>query len=123
MAHLSDAQLGSSFVAEGVVEGWGLEEWGLAMNHEGRPHLRYLAQLTPAQRERAMTATGLSFSQLSLAQQQGLIAHLGERLHSLDEVAGATLRAEDTHPRPLRRPAGQLPPPGHARPLRLRREG
>src|SRR5439155_14360462 len=68
MAQLSDVQLDSSFVTEGVVERWGLEEWGLARNHEGRPHLRYLAQLTSSQRRRAMTGAGLSFSQLSLVQ-------------------------------------------------------
>ena len=98
MAQLSDAQLDSSFVGEGVKELWGLEEWGLARNHQARPHLRYLAQLTPTQRQRAMSAQGLAFSQLSLAQQQGLIAHLGKRLHSLEELAGATVRVEYTQP-------------------------
>jgi hypothetical protein len=70
----------------------------LGEDDEGRPHLRYLAQLLPAQREQAMSAAGLPFSQLSLAQQQGLIAHMGSRLHSLQQLAGETLRVEYTQP-------------------------
>jgi hypothetical protein len=113
MAQLSDAQLDSGFVGEGVKDMWGLEEWGLAHNHYARTHLRYLAQLTPTQRQRAMTPQGLPFSQLSLAQQQGLIAHLGERLNSLDEIAGAWVRVEYSQPGSFRWPAGgEIPPPG-----------
>jgi hypothetical protein len=106
MAQLSDTQLDSGFVAEGMQECWGLPEWSLARNREGRPHLRYLAQLTPAQRQTAMSVRGVSFSQLSLAQQQGLIAHLGTRLQSLEEVAGATVRVEYSQPNEFRWPAG-----------------
>ena len=82
-----------------------MAEWSLARNHDGRPHLRYLAQLTPAQRELALSAQGLPFSRLSPTQQQGLIAHLGERLRSLDELAGATVRVEYTQPGSFRWPA------------------
>ena len=35
-----------------------------------RPHLRYLASLTPAQRQEAMSAAGLPFTRMSLPQQQ-----------------------------------------------------
>src|SRR5262249_46531572 len=87
-------------------------EWGLAHNHQARPHLRYLALLTPAQRQRATTSHGLLFSQLSLVQQQGLIAHLGDRLHSLEEVAGASVRVEYSQPGAFRWPSGAMPPPG-----------
>jgi hypothetical protein len=114
MAQLSDAQLDSRFVAEGIEHCWGLAEWSLARNHEGRPHLRYLAQLTPAQRELALSAPGLPFSRLSPTQQQGLIAHLGDRLRSLDELAGATVRVEYTHPGSFRWPAVNMQRPSGA---------
>src|SRR5205823_9060719 len=73
IAQLSDAQLDSTFMAEGARELWGLEEWGLAHTYLPRPHLRYLATLTPEQRQAAESAVGVSFTQLSLAQQQQLI--------------------------------------------------
>src|SRR5947209_5131987 len=98
IAQLSDAPLDSTFMAEGARELWGLEEWGIAHSHLPRPHLRYLATLTPAQRQAAQTAAGLPFSQLSLAQQQQLIGHLGPRLQSLSELAGATVRVQYTQP-------------------------
>jgi hypothetical protein len=116
MAQLSDAQLDSRFVGEGVEEIWGLDEWRLAQNHQARPHLRYLAQLTPAQRQAAVSAHGLAFNQLTLAQQQGLVAHLGERLHSLVEAASAVVRVEYTHPGWFRWPAFQMPSARHAEP-------
>jgi hypothetical protein len=114
MAQLSDAQLDSRFVAEGIEHCWGLAEWSLARNHDGRLHLRYLAQLTPAQRELALSAQGLPFSRLSPTQQQGLIAHLGDRLRSLDELAGATVRVEYTHPGSFRWPAVNMQRPSGA---------
>src|SRR2546421_4372807 len=65
-----------------------------------RPHLRYLAQLTPDQRREAASATGLSFSRMTLAQQQQFLAFGlgGGPLQSLDELAGAALRVEYTQP-------------------------
>jgi hypothetical protein len=55
-----------------------------------RPHLRYLARLTPEQRQQAMSATGLPFTGMSLAQQQQFMAFgLGDApLRSLDELGG-----------------------------------
>src|SRR5262249_23835882 len=69
-----------------------------------RPHLRYLAQLTPAQRQEATGPVGLAFTQMSLAQQQQFIAMITSMsmgpppLRSLDEVASATLRVACTRP-------------------------
>jgi hypothetical protein len=60
-------------MAEGARDLWGLEEWDLAHFRVSRPHLRYLAGLTPPQRQAAQSAAGLPFTQLSLAQQQQLI--------------------------------------------------
>src|SRR4029453_2059638 len=51
MATLTDQQLDSRFVGEGVVHAWGLREWGmLAGRAPLRPYARYLAVLTPLQR-------------------------------------------------------------------------
>jgi hypothetical protein len=101
IAHLSDAQLDSRIVAEGVKECYGLWEWDLARNRangEFRPHLRFLGELTPAQREEAMSATGLPFRRMSLAQQQQFIARVGPTLRSLEMLAGAALRVQYTQP-------------------------
>ena len=55
-----------------------------------------------------MGAAGLAFAELSSAQQQQLIAHLGAHLQSLEELAGARLRVEYTQPGWFRweKPAG-----------------
>jgi hypothetical protein len=100
IAQLSDAQLNSPNVAEGAQSCFGLVEWALARNTSGlRPHLRYLTQLTPAQRQQAQSAEGLPFAQMSLAQQQGFLALAlsphGDRLKSgLENLAGAALRVD-----------------------------
>src|SRR5262249_16578242 len=67
-----------------------------------RQHLRYLAALTPAQRQEAQTDAGLSFSRMSLIQQQQFLA-LGfdpdsAPLQSPEELAGAALRVEYAQP-------------------------
>jgi hypothetical protein len=67
-----------------------------------RLHLRYLAGFTPAQRQEAMSDTGLLFTKMSLAQQQGFIAHATPPweppLQSLDELAGSALWIDYTQP-------------------------
>jgi hypothetical protein len=99
IAQLSDAQLDSADMAEGARDCLGLEEWDLAHNGNLRPHLRYVATLTPEQRRMAMSAEGLPFTRMSLAQQQQFLAYaVGQPLESLDELAGAVLRVDYTHP-------------------------
>jgi anti-sigma factor RsiW len=98
VAQLTDVQLNSDTIAEGVRECFDLVEWGLARSGNLRPHLRYLASLTPAQLQMATCVTGLPFSRLSLPQQQRLISHLGSRLHSLEELSGAIVRVEYNQP-------------------------
>jgi hypothetical protein len=100
IAQLSDAQLDAAEMAEGAREWWGLAEWDLACADNVRPHLRYLAQLTPDQRREALSATGLPFARMNLAQQQQFMAFGlgGDPLQSLDELAGAALRVEYTQP-------------------------
>jgi hypothetical protein len=98
IAQLPDAQLDASDMAEGARELWGLAEWDLSRSTTQRPHLRYLAQFTPAQRQEAMTPAGLPFARMNLAQQQRYISlafHAGARpLESLDELEGAVLRVD-----------------------------
>jgi hypothetical protein len=89
-------------MAEGARECFGLVEWTLARKRLLRPHLRYLAGLTPAQRQAALSSTGLPFTGMSLSQQQEFIAHAllpgAEPLQSVDELAGAALRVEYSLP-------------------------
>jgi RNA polymerase sigma-70 factor, ECF subfamily len=105
IAQLSDAQLDAVEMAEGARECFGLDEWDLARNASTRPHLRFLGGFTPAQRQEAMSATGLAFTKMSLTQQQQFISlalvpdpRYEEPLQSLEELAGAALRVEYTQP-------------------------
>jgi hypothetical protein len=89
-------------MAEGARFCFGLAEWDLACSGNLRSHLRYLAGFTPAQRQEALGGTGLAFTRMSLAQQQGFLQNaLGsgaEGLQSLEDLAGATLRVDYTVP-------------------------
>jgi hypothetical protein len=103
IAQLPDAQLDGADMAEGAENCFGFTEWMLLRDGSFRSHVRYLAQFTPAQRQEMMTAAGLPFTRMSLAQQQGFIARAfdnadGAGLQSLEEMAGATLRVDYTQP-------------------------
>jgi hypothetical protein len=102
IADLTDAQLDAAGMAEGAHDCWGLLEWKLVRNPHMRPHLRFLATLSPEQRREAMGPLGLSFVKLSLAQQQRYIA-LALRfdktpLTSLLDLEGAAMRVEYRRP-------------------------
>jgi hypothetical protein len=100
IAALRDVQLDGGDMAEGAREYLGLAEWDVARDGLLRPHLRFLASLTPSQRQEATTAAGLLLTRMSLSQQQQFIA-LGVRggpLQSLNDLAGATLRVDYTRP-------------------------
>jgi hypothetical protein len=98
IAQLSDPQLDAAEMAEGVQVLFGLAEWNLAANRSLRPHWRFLAGLTPAQRQAAVSAPGLSFPRLSISQQQQFIVlALGsqvDQLTSLEGLPGASLRVD-----------------------------
>jgi RNA polymerase sigma-70 factor, ECF subfamily len=103
IAQLSDAQLGAESMAEGARLCCGLTEWDLARARHLRSHLRYLAGLSPTQRNEALSDRGLAFTRLSLPQQQQFIAlALGADADpskvGLDDLAPATLRVEYTVP-------------------------
>ena len=102
IAQLTDAQLDGAEMAECATDCWGLKEWFLVRNGELRPHVRFLAEFTPAQRQEMLSAAGLPFTKMTLAQQQGFLtfALQGDEtpLRSLEELAGATLRVDYTMP-------------------------
>jgi hypothetical protein len=101
MVQLSDAQLDAEEMAEGVRDCFGLIEWDVARKGFTRPSLRFVAQLTPAQRQEAQSVTGLAFTRMSLAQQQQFIATRGAQynpVRSLEELAGAALCVAYTQP-------------------------
>jgi hypothetical protein len=100
IAGLSDAQLDGEEMCQGAVEWWGIPEWTLLSNRNFRPHIRFLAEFTPEQRQRMLSAEGLPFGRMSLAQQQRFLSFAikGDPLRSFDELAGATLRVDYTQP-------------------------
>jgi Putative zinc-finger len=101
IAQLPDAQLDGSSMAEGIRECWGLPEWDLARWWFVLANLRFLARLTPAQRQEAQSTSGLLFTKMSLAQQQAFYSRQlpGQpELHSLEELAGTALRVQYTQP-------------------------
>jgi hypothetical protein len=95
IAGLPYAQRASTEMAEGAREIWGLAEWSLAA--VGLPeHLRFLAEFSPSQRERATSGPGLPFLEMSPPQQQRFLSlALGEKARpSQDALAEALLRVE-----------------------------
>jgi hypothetical protein len=102
IAGLSDPQLDAADMAEGSQMIWGLAEWDLGRSSNLRKHLRFLAGFTPEQRQQTMSAAGLLFARMPLAQQQQFLAfalqYSNEPLRSLDDLAGSTLRIEYTLP-------------------------
>jgi hypothetical protein len=68
IAGLPDAPLKGEEMAEGARLCFGLAEWDLARNQWVLDNLRFLAQLTPAQRQEAMTTAGLPMIRMTLAQ-------------------------------------------------------
>jgi RNA polymerase sigma-70 factor (ECF subfamily) len=102
IAQLSDAQLDANDMAEGAQECWGLMEWRLPRDGRLRSHLRFLAGFTPEQRQETMSAAGLPFARMPLPQQQKFIQfaleYADEPLQSLEELEGALLRVDYTHP-------------------------
>jgi len=99
IVQLPDAQLDAEEMAEGARDCLGLAEWDLARGKRLRPHLRNLATFTPDQRRMALGVEGLSFTRMTLAQQQQFIAlaSLSDPL-SLQELQGATLRVDYSQP-------------------------
>jgi hypothetical protein len=101
IAGLTDAQLDSNTMAEGARVLYGLDAWDLARRSELRPHWRFLAGLTPDQRQIARNAAGLPFTRLSLAQQQAFLALLPSQIEpfrSLIDLNAASLQVDYATP-------------------------
>jgi hypothetical protein len=101
ISQLTDAQLDSSPMAEGARVLYGLEEWDLTRRSELRSNWRFLASLSPEQRQSAQSTSGLLFTRMSLAQQQEYLALLPlqpEQLKSLEELSEAALQVDYTVP-------------------------
>jgi RNA polymerase sigma factor (sigma-70 family) len=102
IAQLTDDQLDAAEMAEGASECWGLQEWRLLRDGTLRSHVRYLGEFSPAQRQEMTSAAGLSFTRMSLTQQQGFITRAfqfdNNPPRSLEELSGATLRVDYTQP-------------------------
>jgi hypothetical protein len=98
IAQLSDAQLDGEEMAQGARSCFGLAEWDLVRRRSPRPHLRFLAGSSPAQRRAVASATGLPFTRMSLVQQQQFVSlALGtqaDRLPSLRALEHAAMRVD-----------------------------
>jgi hypothetical protein len=96
---LPRAQLDAEEMAEGARVVYGLMEWELFPRRGGlRQYLKHLAEFTPAQRQQMQTPSGLLFSQMTLAQQQGFLTLAlgrdGNGPARLEHLAGATMRVD-----------------------------
>jgi hypothetical protein len=128
IAGLSDAQLNAEKMAQGARECYGLAEWNLARDESLRPHLRFLSSLTPAQRQAASSRAGLSFRQMTLAQQQQFIplgvTPDGDSRLTLEALTDAALRVEHVPPGVFGWNPGEgtahQGPPTHPSPIRER---
>jgi hypothetical protein len=105
--------LDAASVGEKARECFGLAEWDLARNPVMRSHLRLLAELSPAQRQQALTPEGLPLTRLSLAQQQRVLPlALGpaiDQVRSLEELTGTRVRVDTTGPGTFRWNAADNP--------------
>lgn len=130
IAGLADAQLDAPGMADGAGTCWGLEEWDVARSRHLRPHLRYLASLSPARQRQAFRAAGLAFTDLTLPGQQAYITlalgtEADPRQVTMEDLARGVLRVEyavrggrrwdtpdaaEAPPRLMPRPAYTLPP-------------
>jgi RNA polymerase sigma-70 factor, ECF subfamily len=93
IAGLSDAQLDARDMQAGARELWGLAEWELPCNRGLRPHLRWMAGLSPVEREKLQHAPGLRFTELALPHQQQFIALAlgdGDDAHPEDSLEALT---------------------------------
>src|SRR5262249_26994544 len=86
MASLSDPQLDSTRVRQGIRHCWELPEWGLVSRpliggmEYMRPYARILAPFPEDQWRGLLEADGIPFSQLPLKQQQELLPLVNRRI-------------------------------------------
>jgi hypothetical protein len=93
MATMTDQQLDSGPMAEGIEHLWGLREWawlGGAWSDPpvARAYARFLTLLNAAQLRRAFHPTGLPFHELTLTQQQAVMQLRSEELERMERYGG-----------------------------------
>lgn len=99
IAQLTDTQLNSRGMSDGARAIFGLTEWPIARNSQRRD-LRFLALLTPPQREAATTEQGVPFAQMSPAQQSAFCELCMGSFVTAEQVADASFRVRYLPPAP-----------------------
>jgi hypothetical protein len=103
MNALTDAQLDSLTMAQGARHCWGIEEWELVYVGNGgwrnfslarRAILRFLANASPAVRQRVIEAKGALIRELPASSQQEIMAALKEMGFMPITLLGSRLRVE-----------------------------
>jgi hypothetical protein len=99
ISQLSEVQLNSTSMGEGAMACYGLKEWTIASGFNLRKHWQFLAGLTPAFRNEALGAHGITFEQMPLPlQQKYILLTYGNRADqtgvTLDDLRGSTFQAK-----------------------------
>lgn len=94
MAALSDQQLDSGRVGDGVSHCWDIPEWQIPAHEPGRSTARFVALLAPAQLQRALQADGMPVTALAPDQLRALAATGWLPDQSAPALAGASLRVQ-----------------------------
>ena len=96
IAQLTDLQLDSVSNAQAAVACYGLQEWPVARQEEGRPHWRLFAHLPAPQRQKALSAQGIAFREMPTALHRTFVMLAedsdGGVLPSEEEMKNARLR-------------------------------
>jgi hypothetical protein len=96
MASLPDDELNSTTVAEAIRHCWGLEEWGIVSTDQvwgcavERTKLRFLSELTPDHRRRALDSDGLPLSTLTRDEQRGFLRVMESMNQVIDRQQGGS---------------------------------
>jgi hypothetical protein len=88
MGSMTDQQLDSTGVAEGIEHCWGLAGWWYVSQPVSRHDARLLALFTPEQRRRALQPEGLPFQEWTPAQRQAVVDLLQARGDESERLGG-----------------------------------
>lgn len=94
MASLPDEELNSIVVGEAIQHCWGIGEWSLVVANPFSPDapfredLRFLAELTPEHRRRALTPAGMPVTELTPAEQQRFLKDWDTRSRNVGRWGG-----------------------------------
>jgi hypothetical protein len=74
ISRLTDAQLDSQRIEDGVRAQYGLKEWEQVKAENMRPHWRFLAGFPPSLQQKAMSEQGVTFAEIPISLQQRYVA-------------------------------------------------